>query len=55
MGKAPAVARGFSGLWFNYGGLSVTKNRFEESSILLMGFGLWVFGGLGRLTCDFAE
>jgi hypothetical protein len=34
MKKAPADCRGFSDLYFNYRGLTITKNRFGESFIL---------------------
>jgi hypothetical protein len=53
--KAPAVAGAFFISSFNYIGLTITKNRFEESFILLMGLELLFFGGFGGLTCDFAE
>ena len=41
--KAPAVAGAFLISSFNYIGLTITKNHFGESFILLMGLGLLVF------------
>jgi hypothetical protein len=41
--KTPAVAGAFLISSFNYIGLTITKNRFGESFILLMGLGLLVF------------
>jgi hypothetical protein len=41
--KAPAVAEAFLISSFNYIGLTITKNRFDESFILLMGLELLVF------------
>jgi hypothetical protein len=41
--KAPAGCRGFLDLYFYYIGLTITKNRFGESFILLVGLGLFDF------------
>jgi hypothetical protein len=51
--KAPAGCRGFSDLYFYYRGLTITKNHFWGSFILLMGFGLLVFGGVWGLDMRF--
>ena len=46
--KAPACCRGFLDLYFNYIGLTITKNRFTGSFILLIGLELFGFlVGLG--------
>jgi hypothetical protein len=51
--KAPAVAGAFLISSFNYIGLTITKNHFGESFILLMGLWLWVFGGVWGLDMRF--
>jgi hypothetical protein len=51
--KAPEVVGAFLISSFNYIGLTITKNRFGESSILLMGFELWVFCGVWGLDMRF--
>jgi hypothetical protein len=51
--KAPAGAGAFLYLSFNCTGLTVTKNHFWESFILLMGFGLLVFWCVWGLDMPF--
>jgi hypothetical protein len=51
--KAPAVAGAFLISSFNYIGLTITKNRFGESFILLMGLELLVFWWVGGLDMRF--
>jgi hypothetical protein len=51
--KAPAVAGAFLISSFNYIGLTITKNRFWESFILLIGLWLLVFGGVWGLDMRF--
>jgi hypothetical protein len=53
--KAPAVIGAFLITVFNCIGLTITKNHFGETFILLMGRGYWGLGRFGGLTCDFAE
>ena len=53
MEKAPAVAGAFSDLWFYYRGLTITKNLFGKSFILLMGLGLLDFCVVGGLDMRF--
>jgi hypothetical protein len=51
--KAPAVAGAFLISSFNYIGLTITKNRFWQTFILLMDLGLLVFGGVWGLDMRF--
>ena len=51
--KAPARCRGFLDLYFNCIGLTITKNHFGESFILLMGMGLLDFCEVGGLDTRF--
>jgi hypothetical protein len=51
--KAPAGCRGFLDLYFNYIGLTITKNHFGETFMLLMGRGLLVFGWVWGLDMRF--